>query len=37
MTTIGGRTKKLIKRQGKWIFESGGEKPESRENNEYIK
>ena len=36
MTTIGGRTKKLIRQQGKWIFESGGEKPESRETNEYI-
>jgi len=36
MTTIGARTKKLIRQQGKWIFESGGEKPEGRKTNEYI-
>ena len=36
MTTIGGRTKKLIRQRGKWIFESGGQKPESRQTNEYI-
>ena len=36
MTTIGGRTKKLIRQRGKWIFEAGGEKPENRHTNEYI-
>ena len=36
MTTIGGRTKKLIRQRGKWIFESGGQKPEGRQTNEYI-